>query len=190
MLSVCEELLCGISAYQSGPIPKDTEYTREGRSPMFDEVKFEGSDTGEAENPTGLENKNLSEAIDGAVEDEELVETIEDWEPIYVGPQEFDIQEADDQVLLGSNGGVIKDIESLKSTIEALARMGTEEMRRFLARWVTIVFVTWTVIGLVNFIATGGSWLLVSDVGPGALFSLIVHHYFRGGDKDDSGHQK
>ncbi len=77
----------------------------------------------------------------------------------------------------------IGDAAPLERLLDHLMRMNTEKTQHFIARWVTYVFVVWTLVGLLEHFTTGNCSLLLSDAGPGTLFSIVVHRYLGNSEK-------
>ena len=94
---------------------------------------------------------------------------------------EFDVLSPDhaNQQTPASYGGSFEDIARLKPVIDALRQMKEAETRHFIVLGLTALFVVWTVIGLLFYILTGNSWILVSGAGPGTLFGTVVYYYFQ-----------
>jgi len=92
---------------------------------------------------------------------------------------EFDVEEADDQEVPVACGGIIWDVEELQSIVDVLSQRDFDATQHFIARWVTIVFVIWTCAGVLDLLVRNSPWLLMTDLGPGALFEAVVWEYFR-----------
>lgn len=103
-----------------------------------------------------------------------------DKEPVC-NSSEFEIEESkeENRRISISHGGSFKDIAHLKPALDAVLQMKEAETRHFIARWLTILFIVWTVTGLLSYVITGSTWILLTSAGPGALFGSVMYYYFR-----------
>lgn len=91
---------------------------------------------------------------------------------IVTSPVEFDVQVAETLSDDVENGGTIERWKSL----EVREKL---KMRAFLTYSTVSVWELWTLIGLIDYLATGNPFLLVTSPPVGGLLFLIFKFYFK-----------
>ncbi len=74
--------------------------------------------------------------------------------------------------------GFIKDLDPLRERLRSLERLQAEKNRGMLVSSVSIVFVLYTLAGVITLFMTGDDKLLLTDSLPFTLFLIVIRYYF------------
>lgn len=101
---------------------------------------------------------------------------IEVWEPLSIELQNFEIQNSGSQEV-----SALENTDASKISIQP--PMSLVEMQQMLTRWITKRFDLWTFIGVLIFITTGKTEILLVILSGTGLFAVLLlviyNHYFR-----------